>query len=107
MMHHSLARSALLLAASALAVVPAHAAQAAASGAVDFVATVKSTGGGRPEPVREMSFYLLQKSMAEIGKEAEQLEHPVDMDHFIDGLEASPKLKAWMKAHHTVEFIGK
>jgi hypothetical protein len=102
-----LAPVAFLLAVSTVAVVPAGTAQNVAAGAVDFVATVKPNGGGRAEPVREMSFYLLRKSLADIGKEAEQAEHPIDMEHFINDLQVSPELKEWMKAHHTVQFIGK
>src|SRR5262245_3182460 len=97
--------AAFLLTTFGLAIVSAGAAQEAATGAVDFVATVKPGGGGRAEPVRATSFYLLRKSMADIGKEAEQVERPIDTEHFINDLQVSPELKAWMKTHHTVQFI--
>src|SRR5437016_2868105 len=96
---------AILLAAAAMPPAPARAAQAPTNGTIEFTANVRPAGG-RPEPVRGVSFYLLRKSMAEIGKEAAQSEQSIDMDHFIDGLEVSPLLKAWMKKHRTVEFVG-
>jgi hypothetical protein len=105
MIHRWFGLGAIMLTGVALFAVPAGAAQASANGSVEFSASVRPTGG-RPEPVREMTFYLLRKSLVGIRKEAEQAEHSVDMDHFIDGLEVSPLLKEWMKKHHTVEFVG-
>jgi hypothetical protein len=80
-------------------------AQAPATGAVEFVAHVRPTDG-RPEPVRQLSFYLLRESVADIREEVERAEPAADMDKFIDGLEASAELKAWMKKHRTVDFVG-
>jgi hypothetical protein len=80
-------------------------AQAPASGAVEFQARIQPVGG-RLEPVRSLSFYLLRKSVAEIRKEAEQAEPPAELDSFIDGLSVSPELKAWMKKNHTVALSG-
>lgn len=80
-------------------------AQSSASGAIDFIARV-APSGGRPEPVRGVEFYLLRKSLADIRTEAEKADPPPDMDHFIDTLEFSPELKAWMKKHHTVNLQG-
>lgn len=80
-------------------------AQAPASGSVDFQARIQPSGG-RLEPVRSLPFYLLRKSVADIRKEAEQAEPPVDLDGFIDGLSVSPELKAWMKKNHTVALSG-
>lgn len=81
-------------------------AQSPAAGAIEFVARVTPTGG-RAEPVREISFYLLRRSLADIRLEAEQSEPRPDMDHFIDSLEVSPALKTWMKKHQTVDLVGK
>jgi hypothetical protein len=81
------------------------AAQQAGAGALEFVAEVAPTGG-QPEPVREMTFYLLRKDLADIRKEADQGQPPQDMDHFIDGLDVSMELKAWMKKTHIVDFSG-
>jgi hypothetical protein len=88
--------------------VPKSAAQerTAGTGALEFVARVAPTGG-HPEPARQMSFYLLRKSMAGIRAEVEQVQPAPDMDHFIDGLDVSPELKTWLKKHHTVDLTGK
>lgn len=80
-------------------------AQPPAAGAIEFVARVTPTGG-RAEPARDLSFYLLRKSLADIRLEAERNEPPQEMDHFIDGLEVSPALKTWMKKHHRVDLVG-
>jgi hypothetical protein len=82
-------------------------AQVPASGAIEFVASAKPTAA-RAEPVRQMSFYLLRKSLVDIRKEAEQAEPLADMDKFVDdlGLDVSPELKDWMKKHHTVQLSG-
>ncbi len=76
------------------------------AGTVEFIAMVAPTNG-HPEPARQMSFYLLRKSMAEIRAEVEQVQPPPDMDQFIDSLEVSPELKTWMKKHHSVDLRGK
>ena len=78
---------------------------AQSSARIDFTARVAPTGG-QPEPVRQLTFYLLRKSMGDIRAEALQLA-PVDgMDKFIDGLGVSPELKEWMKKHHSVRLTG-
>ena len=61
---------------------------------------------GQLEPVRQLPFYLLRKSLAEIRAEAERAEPSTDMDGFIDGLKVSPELKVWMKAHHRIDLAG-
>jgi len=73
-----------------------------ATGSVDFSAQVAATDG-RPEPVRQLTFYLLRKSLDDIRQEALQLEPPPDLANFIDSLTVSPKLKEWMKKNHTVQ----
>src|SRR5579871_2479394 len=80
-------------------------AQSAPTGRVDFVALVSPTGG-QPEPVRQMTFYLLRKSVEDIRNEAANLIPGADLDPFIDGLDVSPELKAWMHKHHTVRLSG-
>ena len=87
-----------------LIALPVHLA-AQASGRIDFSARVAPTGG-RPEPVRQMTFYLLTKSMDDIHSEALQLEAPLDFDKFVDALTVSPEMKKWMKKHHTVNLGG-
>jgi hypothetical protein len=81
-------------------------AQTSASGAIDFTARVMPSGG-RSEPVRGLEFYLTSKSLEDIRAEAEKADPAPDMDHFIDTVEATPELKAWMKEHHTVDLQGK
>jgi len=75
------------------------------TGAIEFVARVAPTDG-RPEPVRQMAFFLLRKSFADIREEAEGAEPKPDLDRFVDALEVSPELKAWMKSKKSVELAG-
>ena len=79
---------------------------AQATGSLEFTAQVAATDG-RPEPVRQLTFYLMRKSLDDVRQEALQLEPPPDLDHFVDTLTVSPKLKEWMKKNQTVELGGK
>jgi len=83
---------------------PAHLA-AQTTGRIEFEARVAATGG-QPEPVRQLPFYLLRKSFQDIRAEAMQSAPAPDLDKFVDGLEVSPELKAWMKKHHSVQLSG-
>ena len=83
---------------------PAHLA-AQSSGRIDFTARVAPTGG-RPEPVRQLTFYLLSKSLGDIRGEALQQEPAPDLDKFVDALTVSPELKSWMKKHRSVNLSG-
>jgi len=87
----------------AVAVAAPHA--QAQTGSIEFVARVTPTDG-RPEPARDMPFFLLRKSFADIRKEAEEIEQKPDLDKFIDGLEVTPELKVWMKKKKSVELAG-
>ena len=78
---------------------------AQSTGSVEFTAQVAPTDG-RPEPVRQLTFYLLRKSLDDIRQEALLLEPAPELDKFVDGLTVSPKLKAWMKKNHTVQLSG-
>jgi hypothetical protein len=78
---------------------------AQAPGRIDFTARVSPTGG-RPEPVRQLTFYLLSKSLDDIRSEALQLEPAPDFDKFVDALTVSPELKAWMRKHRSVNLSG-
>ncbi len=80
-------------------------AQTAASGSIEFQARIQPAGG-RLEPVRSLSFYLLRKSLADIRTEAAQAEPPTDLDQFIENLSVSAELKAWMRKNHTVALAG-
>ena len=74
-------------------------------GRIEFLARVAPTGG-RPEPVRQLMFSLLRKSLEDIGAEALLSAPAPDLDKFIDGLKVSPELKGWMKKHGTVQLAG-
>jgi hypothetical protein len=78
---------------------------AQATGRIDFTAHATPTDG-RPEPVREMTFYLSNKSLADVRAEAGQRDPVPDLNAFVDSLTVSPELKAWMKKHQTVELSG-
>jgi hypothetical protein len=94
--------SVLFLIAGVMAKVPRAAAQ---TGSVQFVARV-TPSGGEDEPVRTLPFYLLSKSYADIEKEAEAASPVADQDKFIDALDVSKELKAWMKTNHRVNLSG-
>jgi hypothetical protein len=79
--------------------------QAAPTGAVEFAASVTPTDG-RPEPVRQFTFYLLRRSLADIHAEVEAADPPPQLDAFADSLPVSPELKAWMKKNQWVELAG-
>jgi hypothetical protein len=68
------------------------------SGAIDLTAQVSPTGA-RPEPVRQLTFYVLTKSYADITKDVEDQEAPPSREKFIDGLKLSTQLKDWLRAH--------
>jgi hypothetical protein len=97
-------RALALLVGSLATLFPTHLA-AQSTGRVEFTARVAPTGG-RPEPVRQLTFYLLRKSLEDIRAEALQLAPAPDMDKFVDALAVSPELKAWMKKHHSVQLSG-
>lgn len=78
---------------------------AAQSGSLQFVARI-TPAGGIDEPVRSFPFYLLSKSYADIEKEAAVVSPGANMNEFIDTLEASKEMKAWMKANHWVNLSG-
>jgi len=100
----SLFRSAVFAAGLFLVALPAHLA-AQSKGRIEFAARVAPTGG-RPEPVRQMTFYLLSKSLDDIQAEALQIEPAPDLDKFVDGLSVSQELKAWMKKRRSVDLAG-
>jgi hypothetical protein len=75
------------------------------TGTVEFVAHI-TPASGVEEPVRGMPFYLLSRSFQDIGKEADANYPKPDMIAFIDKLDVSKELKAWMKKNHTVNLSG-
>jgi len=98
-------RGLALLAAPLLLLVAQGVAAQSAPGRVEFLARVAPTGS-RPEPVRQLTFSLLRKSLEDIRAEALVSAPAPDLDNFIDGLKLSPELKAWMKKHGTVQLAG-
>ena len=94
--------SVLLLVAGVMGKAPRAAAQ---TGSVQFVARV-TPSAGEDEPVRTLPFYLLSKSYADIQKEAAAAAPGANMDKFIDSLDVSKELKAWMKTNHRVNLSG-
>jgi hypothetical protein len=78
---------------------------AAQSGSLQFVARI-TPSGGIDEPVRSFPFYLLSKSYADIEKEAAVMSPGANLNEFIDTLEVSKEMKAWMKSNHWVNLSG-
>src|SRR5579863_6211650 len=97
-------RKMALIIGSLLVLWPAHLV-AQSTGRIEFIASVAATGG-QPEPVRQLTFYLLRKSVEDIRTEAIQTAPGPSLDKFIDGLEVSPDLKAWMNKHQSVRLSG-
>jgi hypothetical protein len=100
----SFIRATALFVGSLMILLPARLA-AQSTGRIEFTARVAPTGG-RPEPVRQLTFYLLRKSLEDIRAEAMQSAPAPDLENFIDALSVSPELKAWMKKHHSVQLSG-
>ncbi len=102
---HSASLALLVLPLGVFVATPVASAQTTETGSIEFVARVTPTGG-RPEPVRQLTFYLLRKSLADIQKEVEETEPKPDLDKFIESLEVSKELKAWMRSKRSVELAG-
>ena len=97
-------RAAALFLGSLMIVLPARLV-AQSTGRIEFTARVAPVGG-QPEPIRQLTFYLLRKSMEDIRAEALQSTPATDLDKFVDGLGVSPELKTWMKKNHSVRLSG-
>ena len=72
------------------------------AGALEFSARITPTAA-RAEPVRQFTFYILTKSYTDIVKEAEEKDPVPVRDEFINDLKLSAELRAWMKAHDTLD----
>lgn len=77
----------------------------AQTGSIEFVARATPTDGVE-EPVRGFPIFLLSESYDRICQNAKASVPLPDMDEFIDKLDVSPKLKAWMKKNHWVTLSG-
>jgi hypothetical protein len=72
------------------------------TGALDLTARITPTGA-RPEPVRQLTFYVLTKSYADISAEVDHQDKLPTRDEFISKLKASPELKTWLKDHDVMD----
>ena len=75
------------------------------TGSIEFVARATPTAG-RAEPALRLPFYLLRKSFADLEKEAELLEPQAERERFVDALEVSQQLKAWLKRTRCLQLTG-
>jgi len=66
-----------------------------ATGGLDVTARIAPTGG-RPEPVRQFTFYILTRSYADIQKDVAAQYPLADRETFISELKISPELTGWM-----------
>jgi len=80
-------------------------AQSTAASALELTAHVRPAAG-QTEPVRQVTFYLLSKSLSDIRKEIMSAEPAPDLDHFIAQLGVSSELKEWMKKHRRIDLAG-
>lgn len=80
-------------------------AQGGATGSVQLNAYVRASQA-QPEPVREMTFYLLSRSVSDIRKEVALADGVVDLDHFVAQLDVSAELKDWIRKHRRVNLLG-
>jgi hypothetical protein len=95
-------RSAILIAFAMAAAAPLAVAQ---SGSIEFTARA-TPSGGLEEQVRGFPFFLLSRSYESITQEVVASYPMPDMDAFIDKLEVSKELKAWMKKNRWVKLSG-
>jgi hypothetical protein len=75
------------------------------AGALEITARVTPTAA-RPEPVRQFTFYVLTKSYADIAKEVAAADVIPPKNEFIDKLDVSKEMKAWLKAHDTLDLTS-
>ncbi len=76
-----------------------------ATGTLQVSARIAPTGG-RPEPVRQFTFYILTMSYEEIQKQVAAEFPMVDREQFIADLKITPQLKAWMKKHDVIDLVS-
>jgi len=76
-----------------------------ANGSIDLTARVSPTAA-RPEPVRQVTFYVLTKSYTDILKDVESEETPPSREKFIAGLKVSPELRDWLSSHDVLDLTS-
>lgn len=77
----------------------------AQNGSIEIVAE-GTPSGGLQEPVRGFPLFLLSRSFEQIDKEAQASDPKPDVNTFIDRLDVSPELKAWMKKNDCILLTG-
>ncbi|MGB2634200.1 MAG: carboxypeptidase-like regulatory domain-containing protein [Candidatus Acidiferrum sp.] len=92
----------ILLALAAFIYSPAFLAAQTSTGALDLTAQVAPTGA-QDEPVRQFNLYILTRSYADVIQEVSGQNILPTREEFIDKLTVSPELKAWLKAHKTLD----
>jgi hypothetical protein len=75
---------------------------AQSTGALDISARITPTAA-HPEPVRDFTFYVLTKSYADICKEVAGSDVVPSREEFIEKLDVTKELKAWMKTHDVID----
>ncbi len=95
----------LSILAAALITLIAPSAVRAQTGSIEFIARI-TPSSGVAEPVRQLPFYLLNRSFAEIRADVEQSEPRPDLEAYVDKLTVSKELKAWMKKNKTAMLSG-
>jgi hypothetical protein len=77
----------------------------AQDGSIEFVARA-TPSGGLEEEVRGFPFFLLSRSFESVEKDVVATYPMPDMDAYIDKLDVSKELKAWMKKNHSMKLAG-
>jgi hypothetical protein len=95
----------IVLCGGALLMLGAAARAQSGTGAIEVFARISPTGG-KPEPVRQFSLYVLTKSYAEIVKEVGGQDPLPTREKFIENLKCSPELKAWLKSHEVMDLTS-
>jgi len=75
-----------------------------ATGTLQVTARISPTGG-RTEPVRQFTLYILTMSYSEITQQAAAQFPLASQDEFISKLPISAELKAWMKKHNAIDLV--
>jgi len=74
-------------------------------GAIDISVHITPTGG-RPEPIRQFTLYVLTRSYADVVKEVSAADPVPTREEFIDKLKCSPELKKWLRDHDVMDLTS-
>jgi hypothetical protein len=75
------------------------------TGELDLTARITPTGG-RAEPVRQFTLYVLTRSYSDITKDVESEDVIPSREKFIDDLKVSPELKEWLRGHEVLDLTS-